>query len=56
MPIIEYEIVEVDYFEQDAFLVIGNNRLYFQWNGIEPPTIFDAIRYVKNEIDSKYIK
>ncbi len=53
MPTIEYEITDIDYWEQDALLKIGNHVLYFQFNdNTRPPTIDDALVSIKN--DSKY--
>ncbi|MCK9532603.1 MAG: hypothetical protein M0R77_19100 [Gammaproteobacteria bacterium] len=52
--IVEYQIVDIDYWEQDAILFIGGQRLYFQWDAKNPPTLIDALNYFKNEIDSKY--
>ena len=49
---IEYEIVDVDYFENDAILVVGGNRYYFQWDAKSEPTIIDALDFFKK--DSKF--
>lgn len=46
---LEYEIVDIDYFENDAILEIGDERFYFQWNAKHPPTIMDALRFYKKE-------
>lgn len=49
MPNIEYEIADIDYYEQDAILVVGENRYYFQWDAKNPPTIIDALNFMHNE-------
>ena len=46
---IEYEIVDVDYFENDAILVVGNNKYYFQWDAKSEPTILDALDFFKKD-------
>ncbi len=46
MPNIEYEIVDVDYWENDAILVIDGKRIYFQWDGTRHPTFEDAINFL----------
>jgi hypothetical protein len=46
---IEYEIVDVDYFENDAVLVVDGNRYYFQWDAKSEPTIVDALDFFKKE-------
>jgi hypothetical protein len=46
---IEYEIVDIDYFENDAVLQIGDDRYYFQWDGKSSPTIVDALDFFKKE-------
>lgn len=59
---VEYSIESVDYWEQDAFLVINGARFYFQFgmkdrkDGEEFPTIMDALWYFSNEVESKYKK
>ena len=52
--LVEYQIVDIDYWEQDAILFIGGQRLYFQWDAKDHPTLIDALSYFSNEIDSKY--
>lgn len=47
--IVEYEIVDIDYSENDAVLVVGDNRYYFQWDAKNPPTIIDALDFFKKE-------
>ena len=49
---IKYEIVDVDYFENDAILVVDGNRYYFQWDAKSEPTIIDALDFFKK--DSKF--
>jgi hypothetical protein len=46
---IEYEIVDVDYFENDAVLVVDGNRYYFQWEAKSEPTIVDALNFYKKD-------
>lgn len=47
---IDYEIVDIDYFENDAVLVIDGNRYYFQWDAKAAPTIVDALDFFKKEM------
>lgn len=42
----EFSIEDVDYFEQDAILVIGTERHFFQWNGLNHPTLGDALTFL----------
>lgn len=51
---IEYEIVDVDYFENDAYLVVDGRKYFFQWDAKSEPTILDALEFFKN--DSKFYK
>lgn len=51
---VEYTIENIDYWEQDATLVVGNKRIYFQWDAKNHPTIEDALEYLSNEVESKY--
>ena len=51
---VEYEIVDIDYFENDAVLVVGDNRYYFQWDAKAEPTIIDALEFFKK--DSKFYR
>lgn len=44
---IEYEIV--DYFENDATLVVDGNRYYFQWDAKSEPTIVDVLDFYKKD-------
>ena len=46
---VEYEIVDIDYFENDAILVVGDRRYYFQWDAKDHPTIIDALDFFKKE-------
>ena len=46
---VEYEIVDIDWFENDAVLVVGDNRYYFQWDAKEEPTIIDALEFLKQD-------
>lgn len=39
-------IVDIDYWENDAILEWRDNRIYFQWDGTRPPTIEDALNYI----------
>lgn len=47
--VVPYEIVDIDYAENDAYLLISDCRLYFQWDGKDVPTIKDAIQFIKSE-------
>ena len=48
MKTVSYDIVDIDYYENDAVLVVGDNRYYFQWNDTSrEPTIIDALDFYK---------
>lgn len=47
---LEYEIVDIDYWEKDAILKVGDKRYYFQFDN--SPTIFEALEFFKK--DSKF--
>lgn len=49
----EYNIVEVDYWEKDAILIIEEMEVYFQFDGDEP-TFKDAIKYLIKEVERQY--
>jgi hypothetical protein len=49
---IEYEIVGVDYAENDALLVVDGRMYFFQWDAKTEPTIMDALEFFKK--DSKF--
>lgn len=51
---IEYEIIDVDYFENDAYLVVDGSKYFFQWDAKSEPTILDALEFFKK--DSKFYK
>jgi len=51
---IEYEITDVDYAENDAYLVIDGRNYYFQWDAKSEPTIVDALEFFKR--DSRFYK
>lgn len=51
---IEYEITDVDYFENDAILVVDGRNYYFQWDAKSEPTIIDALEFFKR--DSRFYK
>ena len=51
---VEYEIADVDYFENDAYLVVDGSKYYFQWDAKSEPTIVDALEFFKQ--DSKFYK
>ena len=51
---IEYEIIDVDYFENDAYLVVDGRKYFFQWDTKSEPTIVDALEFFKK--DSKFYK
>jgi hypothetical protein len=51
---IEYEITYVDYFENDAILVVDGRKYYFQWDAKSEPTIIDALEFLK--LDSRFYK
>lgn len=48
MSEIEYKITDIDYWEQDAILVIdGKWKFYFQFSDTtKPPSIDDALEYL----------
>lgn len=43
------EICEVDYLENDAILVVNNNRYYFQFSG-DDPTVDGAVEFVMGRL------
>lgn len=47
----EYKIIEIDLWEKDAILEIDGMQVYFQFDGMEQPTIVDAIKYLVNEVE-----
>lgn len=47
--VVKYKIEDIDYAENDAYLLISDCRLYFQWDGKDVPTIKDAIQFIKSE-------
>ena len=47
---LEYEITDIDYWEKDALLKVGDKSYYFQFD--ESPTIFEALEFFKK--DSKF--
>jgi hypothetical protein len=50
MKTVEYDIVDIDYLENDAVLVVGENRYYFQWSDTtREPTIIDTLDFMKKE-------
>jgi hypothetical protein len=51
---VEYSIENIDYWERDAILVVGDLRIYFQWDAKDHPTIEDALRFLSNEVDAKW--
>lgn len=51
---IEYEIVDIDYAENDAILVVDGMKYFFQWDAKSEPTILDALEFFKR--DSKFYK
>jgi len=51
---VEYEITDVDYFENDAILVVDDRKYYFQWDAKSEPTIIDALEFLK--LDSRFYK
>ena len=53
--VINYEIVDIDFYENDAILLIEGKRYYFQWDGKTTPTIIDALEYFKRNIEYKKI-
>lgn len=57
MKSIEYEITDIDWLEQDAIIMFTDEhaiqrKIYFQWDAISYPTIFDALDYLVR--DSKF--
>ena len=46
------KIVDVDYLENDAVLELSDGRrLYFQWDGKNAPTFYDALEFIVNNYD-----
>ena len=52
----EYKIVEIDLWEKDAILEIDDMKVYFQFDGMEQPTIVDCIKYLVKEAEKQYDK
>ena len=50
---IDYDIIDIDYYEKDAILKIEDMNIYFQFSGDEP-TFIDAIRYLVKEVEKQY--
>lgn len=50
MKTLEYDIVDIDYYEKDAILVVGDQRFYFQFQ--YQPTIGEALLFFQR--DSKF--
>lgn len=48
--ILEYQITDIDYWEHDALLRVGDKTYYFQFD--ESPTIEEALEFFKR--DSKF--
>jgi tRNA U34 5-carboxymethylaminomethyl modifying GTPase MnmE/TrmE len=48
---IEYEIINVDYWDEDALLVLNGHRIYFQWQ--EEPSLDEALRFISCEMLQK---
>ena len=51
---VEYEITDIDYVENDAYLVVDGRKYYFQWVAKSEPTIVDALEFFKR--DSRFYK
>ena len=51
IPVVGY-IKDIDYWEKDAILEIGEEEYYFQFEGDEP-TIEDAMSYLLNNFCEK---
>jgi hypothetical protein len=45
-------IVDIDYWEKDAILQVGDERYYFQFRG-DVPTVEEAIEYISDWNDTK---
>ena len=45
---IEYEITNIDYWENDAILVLNGYRIYFQWS--KEPSLYEALRFISAEM------
>lgn len=47
-----YDIVDIDFWERDAILVLREphteSRFYFQWPALKEPTLEDALTYIRN--------
>lgn len=50
----EYKIIEIDLWEKDAILEIDGMRVYFQFDGMNQPTIVDAIKYLVKEAEKQH--
>lgn len=50
----EYKILEIDLWEKDAILEIDDMKVYFQFDGMEQPTIVDCIKYLVKETEKQY--
>ena len=44
----EYTITDIDYYEKDAILKIGDLQAYFQFN--EEPTLYEAVLYLGTHV------
>lgn len=47
--VMEWKITNVDYFEQDAFLIIDNEQFYFQFSMDEGPSLAAALSFIKHD-------
>lgn len=46
---LEYQITDIDLWENDANLKVGDLNIYFQFNGNKIPTIEDALKWLSQE-------
>lgn len=49
--VIEYEITNIDWIEHDAVIIFKDqynkeHKIFFQWDAISYPTIFDALDFL----------
>jgi len=44
---LEYQIVDIDYWEKDAILKVGEKQYYFQFDN--EPTVLEALEFFSRE-------
>ena len=50
---VEYKIENIDYFENDAILVIGGQRIYFQFT--HSPTLAEALSWLFHDGQTRFM-